>query len=163
MKWLLSFGLLLVLALGGLIIAPNFMDWNKYKGEAAAQVLKFTGLKLSIDGDVSLALLPSPRIYLENVKIADPTDEKQVLAAFKMLDVRVALGALLEGRVDVSSVHLDQPQVRLIQNASGKFNFMTPEIDSLMNSGASEEGAPANKAFAVSFNEISIEKGSFLY
>ena len=62
MKWLVSLGVILVLLLGAAVVAPNFIDWNQYKSTAEKQATELTGLELKVGGDVSLALLPSPRV-----------------------------------------------------------------------------------------------------
>ncbi|MEM7650913.1 MAG: AsmA family protein [Pseudomonadota bacterium] len=169
MKWLLGIFSLIVVVLGGLAFAPSFFDWNQYKEPALKQVADLTGLNVSIGGDVSLALLPSPRVYLENVKLKDPTDTggEKDMAALEMLDVRVALMPLFQGKAVVNSVHLEKPQILLSKNAEGQFNFMTPKLEALMSAkdaaAAGNAGAPADASFAISFDSISIDDGVFIY
>lgn len=168
MKWLFAFVSLIVVAVAGLAIAPSFFDWNQYKGPALEQVEGLTGYKVQIGGDVSLVLLPSPRVYLEDVRVADPSDAsgETTLAAFKMLDVRVALAPLFQGKVAVNSIHLDGPQVALSKNADGRFNFMTPKVEALMGAKKAVDGAgtaQSGQDFSLSFDSVSIEDGSFSY
>ena len=169
MKWLFAILSLFVLLLAGLAIAPSFFDWNQYKDPALKQVAELTGHDVSIGGDISLALLPSPRVYLEQVSVKDPSDKQgeKTLASFDLLDVRVGLMPLFKGQAVVNSIHLEKPQVRLSKNADGEFNFMTPKLETLMgakdalSSGA--EGQAQSSQFSVSFENISIEDGAFTY
>jgi uncharacterized protein involved in outer membrane biogenesis len=150
-----------VLVGGGLLAAPGFVDWNQYKAEAMAQAKALTGLGVEINGDVSVAILPTPRIYLQDVVVrgpADPADKPVV--SLRMLDVRVSLLSLLAGKVVVNSFNLDTPQVRLVKGADGRFNYQTPEIDALM--AAKEDGA-STQSVAVAFENISIESGLLVY
>lgn len=55
---------LFVMLLIGLAVAPSFFDWNKYKEPILQQVAELTGHNVRIEGDISLALLPSPRVFL---------------------------------------------------------------------------------------------------
>ena len=169
MKWLFALFSLLIVAVVGLAVAPSFFDWNKYKDPALKQVADLTGYDVSIGGDISLALLPSPRVYLENVSVKDPSDQKgeAVLAAFDLLDVRVGLLPLFQGQAAVQTVRLEKPQVAIIKDKDGRFNFMTDKVERLMNGKkALDQGqgtAPTSdeKKVALSFENIEIEDGTF--
>ena len=52
-----------VLLLVGAVVAPSFVDWNKYKTQIVEQVKNATGLDVTVGGDLSLAVLPSPVSY----------------------------------------------------------------------------------------------------
>ncbi|MCB9983193.1 MAG: AsmA family protein [Rhodospirillales bacterium] len=168
MKWLFAFLSLVVVVLAVLAIAPSFFDWNQYKEPALKQIEGITGYNVQIGGDVSLALLPSPRVYLEDVRVADPADAsgEKTLAAFKKLDVRVELSPLFHGKVGVNTVYLDTPQISLSKNAEGRFNFMTPKVEAMMSAKQAVDGAnkgQAGRKFSLSFDGVSINDGSFLY
>ena len=168
MKWLFAVLSLFVILIGALAVAPSFFDWNEYKKPALEQVANVTGLEMSVDGDVSLAILPSPRVYLEKVSVKDPTDTQgqKLLASFELLDVRVGLIPLLQGKAVVNSIHLDQPEVALSRDAKGRFNFMTPELDAMMAAkdvvDSSEEDHGAQK-LSVSFEDVSVNDGAFTF
>ena len=53
---------LIVLLLLAVAIGPRFIDWNSYKGRVAEAVREVTGRDLTIDGDMSLSLFPSPTL-----------------------------------------------------------------------------------------------------
>lgn len=162
MKRFIIIPAVLVLLIGGLVAAPNFVDWNSYKAQALTQAKTLSGLDVDINGNISLALLPSPRVYVEDVVVKDPNpaSDKPILA-LKRLDVRIALLPLLSGQVVVNSFNLEEPQVRLTKNAEGKFNYSTPEIEALMAQKPSEDAQ--KQPVAVSFQNISIEHGQFYY
>ncbi len=168
MKWLVSIGALLGLLIIGLLMAPSFYDWNQYKQPAIEQIKTATGYDVSINGDISLALLPSPRVYAEQVRVNDPNAKGKAdapaLLAFELLDVRVALMPLLSGDVSITSVNLKEPQIYVSQDAQGEYNFMTDELKSLSEGKAGGDGKPAkSQAFDVSFDTIRVYGGQVTY
>ncbi len=169
MKWLFAVFSLFVMLLIGLAVAPSFFDWNKYKEPILQQVAELTGHNVRIEGDISLALLPSPRVFLADVMVLDPSDKagEKVFAAFKQLDVRAQLMPLFNGQVVVRSVRLEAPQVSLFKDVDGRFNFMTPKLEAMVNAkkalSAGEKVSSGAQKFAVSFEDISIENGVFEY
>ena len=167
MKWLFAFFSIIVVLLVGLAVAPSFFDWNQYKEPAIQQVKQIAGLDVKVEGDVSLALLPSPRVYLEKVSVADPREGvSDNFASFDVLDVRVGLLPLFKGQAQVHSVHLEKPVVSLHKNAEGRFNFVTPKIQAMMDGKKALGGgsqSPKAQKFKISFEEISIEDGAFTY
>lgn len=62
---------LVVVLVGGLLLGPNLIDWNTHKDRITAEVRKQTGRELSIDGDVSLTLVPVPALSLGGVALAN--------------------------------------------------------------------------------------------
>ncbi len=163
MKRLFTVFSIVVVLIAGLAIAPSFFNWDKYKAPALKQIEDMTGLNVAVNGDISLAILPSPRVYLEMVNVKDPSDQSGArdLASFEMLDVRVALMPLLSGNVAVQSVHLKKPQINISKNEQGRFNFMTPKIEAMMAGKSDDTNAQTNKKKAeLSFDAISIEDGA---
>ena len=63
MKWLL-YGLtgLFVALIVGLFVAPGFVDWDVYRDRIAHHIHLRTGYDVKIEGPVSVALLPKPRM-----------------------------------------------------------------------------------------------------
>ena len=79
-----------VVLLAVALVAPGFMDWNQYKGQAQQQVKTYTGLDLELAGDIGFTILPSPRFMAEGVTIKAPEGSKsETLVAFERLDVNV--------------------------------------------------------------------------
>ena len=70
-KLIIGIVALIVLAVGAVLIVPGFLDWNRYKPDIAAAVEQQTGRKLAIDGDIDLRILPSPRLSVAGVRLAN--------------------------------------------------------------------------------------------
>ena len=62
--------LLVVLAIAAVLIGPGLVDWDRYKDQVTARIGTVTGLRVAIDGDMDLALLPRPTFKASGVRIA---------------------------------------------------------------------------------------------
>ncbi|MGH8432358.1 MAG: AsmA family protein, partial [Solimonas sp.] len=100
-----------------LLVLPLLIDINAYKPEIVAEVKRETGRELSIDGPISLSLLPFPTVRLEGVRFAD-------LVQAKSIAVQPSLLALLTGRLEASAVNVVEPRVALQVDANGQPNWM---------------------------------------
>lgn len=132
--------LVFVLVLGGLLIGPSFVDWNRYKLQIVEKVAAATGYQVEISGDLSLAVLPAPQVRIDGVSVAAPrpgTD--QTLLSMKRAEVRVALLPLLEKRFVVERIRFIEPDVRLEILKDGRGSWMTDKL-----SGAAQIGAAAD-------------------
>ncbi|GAB4225978.1 MAG: AsmA family protein [Kiloniellaceae bacterium] len=115
---------LILLVVGGLLVLPNFWDWNGEKGRIAALVREHTGRDLQIAGDVSLRLLPTPAFSAGEVTLANiEGGSAPAMVRLDELQIRVALAPLLRGDVLVESVTLVRPQVLLEVLADGRANW----------------------------------------
>ena len=96
------------------IIGPSFVDWNKYKPQIITQVKNTTGLDVKIDGDLSLAVLPSPRLKVEGLSVAAPRKIRfENLLAMESAQVSVAIMPLLQKKVEVQTITLIQPDIQI--------------------------------------------------
>lgn len=153
---------LLIVAVIGLLVAPGFIDWSKYKDQGLAQVKTMTGYDVTIGGDFSLAFLPFPHVNAEQVKVVNPAVSNDPLASFDKLSVSVALMPLLSKQVQVDEITLVKPVFDLRIGQDGKGNWLSPEIEAMMSKGGKASSAPSKQA-EVSFDQITIEKGNFRF
>lgn len=164
-RYYIAIPVILALVLGALIAAPGFVDWNAYKDRARTQISTTTGYDVELRGDISLALLPTPRVYVADVFVKDPASSSPdaALATLGRLDVRVAFWPLLGGKIAVDSIYLEKPEVHLSKNAEGRFNFMTPELEAMAGQKSEAQKERDKGAFSVSVKQIGVSKGSFSY
>lgn len=166
MKKIISIVLLvLVLVVGGLILGPGFVDWNKYKPEILSQLQSVTGHEYTIAGNIELAIVPMPRVKIENLSVAMPgTLGGATIASLEKAAVYVELMPLLQKRIVVKSVELVKPVFNLGVRADGTAVWMTPELQQKVDAGKT---APAQSSGdfgnAISLNEIKITDGAFTY
>ena len=90
-------GVVVIILLGSFLV-PHFINWNEYKAEIAAGVKSATGRDISIGGDLSVRILPTPALTVNDFSIANTdgaTNPKMV--KLDALQVRVSLLPLLSG------------------------------------------------------------------
>lgn len=161
-KVLIGLGAVVVLVIVAILVGPSFYDWNSLKPDIAAQAKKLTGRDLAIDGDISLAILPSPRLQAEKVRFANiEGGSVPDMATLDALAVHVALVPLLSGEVQVESVSLVRPTIVLERLADGRVNWQVAgtETDAAAPAGQTDSGA----AMDVRLDRLEIEDGTLIY
>ncbi|MFZ5609540.1 MAG: AsmA family protein [Pseudomonadota bacterium] len=146
----LAFALILAIAL----VAPSFVDWNRYRGAVTGLVADATGRAVTIDGDLSFAVLPTPHLAAASVTIANaPGFSPAPMVRIARLHVAVALLPLLAGEVEVKRLVLKAPHILLEKDAAGRGNWRMAE-------GVAD--APA-KTPAIGIDDLVIEDGVLAY
>ncbi|MGH1399441.1 MAG: AsmA family protein, partial [Alphaproteobacteria bacterium] len=162
MRFVIGFFTVVALLIVGFLVAPSFIDVSKYKDQGLAQVKAFTGYEVTIDGDFSFGILPSPHVKAEQVAIVNPAVSAEAFASFDALSVSVNLMPLLSKRVEVSEVTLVKPDIRLATDKDGKGNWISPEIE-VMSAGKADKPKAGGAAPEVSFDRITIKDGAFAF
>jgi uncharacterized protein involved in outer membrane biogenesis len=165
-KLIIGIVALIVLAVGAVLIVPGFLDWNRYKPDIAAAVEQQTGRKLAIDGDIDLRILPSPRLSVAGVRLANLAGAADPdMVSLQALEVHIALAPLFSGRVQVTSFTLVKPRVSLEILAGGKANWdlapagAAPAGSTPATGGSSGGGSPV----AVQLDGADIVDGAVIY
>ncbi len=123
-KLAIGLAVLLIVVIGALLVGPSLIDWNKYTDEITAQVEKATGRKVLIGGPVSVQVLPSPRLHVADVHLANIAGSADArMASLESLEVRVSTLPLLRGTVRVETVRLVNPTILLERLADGRVNW----------------------------------------
>ncbi|WP_114860539.1 AsmA family protein [Azospirillum brasilense] len=163
MKRFLIAALILVgLLVAAVLIVPSVVDWNAYKAQIAERVSAATGREVELRGDIGLSLLPAPALTVRDARLANaPGGSEQDMARLKELDVRVALGPLLSGHIQVQSIRLIDPTFLFETLPDGRFNW------DLSGAGRPEGGARSGSgdglASAVSFDQVTVQNGTIQY
>ena len=125
------FGILLVIAVAGLLAAPFVVDWNSYRADLEAYGKKLTGRSVKIEGPVSVRLFPWPSLTAEKVTIANPAGlDTPDFANIRRVVVRMTLAGLVRGGIDVESVDIEEPTIHLERLATGEGNWLfSPSAD----------------------------------
>ncbi len=152
---------LVVVLVGGLLFGPNLIDWNTHKDRIAAEVRKQTGRALSIDGDVSLTLVPVPALSLGGVALANVEGgSPEPMIALKALRVRVALLPLLGGTIQVERISLVEPSILLEVLPDGRRNW---DFGGSGSGGATGLGGGQGGGMDIRLDDFSIESGTLVY
>jgi hypothetical protein len=109
----LRFTLVAAAALIGLLLAsawliPPALDWNRFRDEISAIASSTLRRDVHIDGPITLVLLPQPVLTAQKVRVdgGNPNESGSVVISAAQLRLRIALGALLAGRIDARELVL---------------------------------------------------------
>ncbi|MDR3437686.1 AsmA family protein [Telmatospirillum sp.] len=109
----------IVVLFGALLVAPSLIDWTSYKDGLAARLEAVIGRRVSIDGAISLALLPSPTFVAERVRLADGA-EGDIAVTVPRLELRPQLLPLIRGRVEIATLVLQSPDIHFRRWPQGR-------------------------------------------
>ena len=160
---LIALGCLVVVLVAGALIAPSFIDWNKYKDPIQAEAERLTGRDVSVGGHLSFSILPSPALSADDVRIANiPGAKAEDFARLKALRVKVAFLPLLSGHIQVKQITLVEPKISLEVTADGTRNWV------FANAGAEpaaqdQAGGGRGLLQAVRLDNFVIENGDITF
>lgn len=123
-RLLLTVALLVAGLLGAAMLLPRLVDADTLRKMLIIAVRNHTGRELTVQGDVRIALLPRPAVVLPGLSLADaPGFGPEPFASLGGARINLRLWPLLRRRLEVASVQLDRPQLRLTVNARGRSNW----------------------------------------
>ncbi len=145
-KLLVVVAVLVVLLVGAVVAAPFLIPSETIKAQLTTQVENATGRKLSVGGDIDLAVLPNLAVDLRDVSFANvPDSDVADMVTLKELKVGLKLLPLLRGAVEISQFVLVEPVIHLEVDADGKGNWVfdnaggsAGQDDSTGDAGASD-------------------------
>ncbi len=153
-----------VVGLAALLLAPSFIDWNQQKARITQQIFDATGERVAIEGDVSLALLPTPRLSAAGVRAGAEGEPDRL--TLKSLDLQVALAPLLGGEIEVASLVMVEPVILYQVDEQGRDNWLPARGDGSSDAaanGASAASGQGNSDLALRVHALKIEDGTLIY
>jgi uncharacterized protein involved in outer membrane biogenesis len=153
---IVAVAVIVVLVAVAAILAGNV---DKYRPRVQAELQQKLGRQVTI-GHLGLRLLPLS-IRAEGVTVGEAPSfaSSKPFATAKNLYVSVGLFSLLRGSPEVKNLVLDQPQIELIHNRAGVWNFSTIGGASTPSAGGPSAGGTSGGGTAVSLNELKINDG----
>jgi len=170
-KWLaIIVGGMIVLIILILLIAPAFIDINKYKPEIEKLVAENTGCPLTLGGDLDLSLFPWAGVSLTDVQLGNPKGfEEKELVSVKSFEVRVKFLPLLSKDIQLKRFILEGARIVVVKNKDGRLNLQAigkkadapqKEKKAAAPAGSGGTGLPIK---SLTVGELSVTKGSVLY
>lgn len=168
LKWaLVGLAVVVVLVLGALLALPLLLDTpavQTYAAQAASHALgrpvKFQGL--------SISALPLPTVKLRGLQVAeDPSFGPGPFITVAEGRMRIRIRPLLQGRVELADLTLEEPRIHVVEDAAGRLNVATlgggapPAPTGPPRVGTSRPGVAA--ASAVVLSRVRIVKGAIDY
>lgn len=134
-----------------LLIAPNFVDWNRFKPEVEKGFEAATGRQIAIVGELSFKLLPAPALSVSQVSLANVAwAANPSFLQLDSLDIRLKLIPLLSKDFKVTSLVLVGGKINLERDRDGNGNWA--ELF------AAEEGAEKTKENQVAFDSFILKR-----
>src|ERR1700733_1697958 len=140
-----------------LVAAVLLMDWDLFKGPIARVVSAKTGRSVSISGHLHAHLWSStPTLSAEGVRVANPPWEvSRPLLQLQRLQVQIELRPLFTGHLILRRVEIDQPDLYLHQESSGRANWTDA------NTAPTSATQTASKPFNLpAIHELIIQSGT---
>ncbi len=124
-KFVVAVAIVLLLLVGMIFILPFLLDLNRYRDQYLPFLEEALHRKVAVE-DVRLTLFPKLGVQLKDVVIADdPAFSVEPFMAVPSVQVTVRWMPLLQRRVQVESVLIEKPSVRVIRSSNGQLNIAT--------------------------------------
>lgn len=146
MKILKIVGIVIAVIIVAALALPFLIDVNTFRPEIQSELTTALGRQVTV-GNLHLSLLAGS-VGADDVSIADdPVFSKQAFVSAKSLDVGVEMVPLIFSKsLHVTELVLNQPQVSLLKNASGRWNFSSLGSKSAPAAPAPRAAAPEKSA-----------------
>ena len=157
----IALAILVALVLAGLVLAPQFIDLNRFKGPIAAELAAQTGRAVELRGPLGLSLLPRPTVTARDVRLANPPGAAvEDMVRLRAIEVKLAFWPLLARRVEVRSATLVEPEIDVerMADGGGNWRFQRPA-----SPAAGEPNRPSPMMQALAIDHLTIENGAVTY
>jgi AsmA protein len=153
-KTLVIVGIVILLLMGVVAALPLLVDVNRFKPTLETDLSTALGRHVQI-GNIQLALFGGS-VTVDNISIADdPAFGGAPFLQAKQFAAGVALGPLIfSKKLEVSSFTITEPQVTLLRNPSGAWNF------SSLGAGSKPKSDSTSTPADISVQKISIVNGT---
>jgi AsmA protein len=149
---LIIIGVLIVLVL----VAPFLIPVNQFRPTIEEKTSTALGRKVQL-GNLSLSLL-SGSLSAENLSIGDdPKFRSSPFLTAKSLKVGIEIMPLIFSKtINVTGVTIDRPQVMLLRNAAGQWNY------SSLGGSSAKSSSPSNSFANFSVKKLELRDGSII-
>jgi hypothetical protein len=141
-KFMVAVAIVLVLLGAIILMLPFLLDLNRYRDQYLPILEQALHRKVEVE-DVRLTLFPTLGVQLRQVVVADdPTLSSKPFLTVPSVQVAVQWKPLLQRRIEVESVLIENPILQVIRSEKGDFNTST--IGKISTSGeiSSEKAEP---------------------
>ena len=131
----------LAVVFAGLFILPRAIDWEPHKARLAGFLAEATGREVVLGGPLEIALLPQPMLVAQQFRLGNAPGAvaPHMLEARRIL-VTLSWSALLQGRIELAQVIVDEPRLVLEPGADGEPNWRLRLPEGWAGQGATAPG-----------------------
>ncbi len=117
------FALLSAAAAAVFVVVPR-IPVDHFKPEINAKLTQVLGRQVSIDGPLRLRVVPQLAVSIQDVKIENFAGGSQpLMARIEALNLQASFFPLLQGRIDVGAIVLNEPNILLEVGRDGQANW----------------------------------------
>src|SRR5215831_8790890 len=122
-KILIGAGVLAAVLIAGVAAVLTLVDVNQFRGPIQAELERQLQRRVTL-GDMGLRLFPLS-VRIDNFSVAQTPQygSSSPFLAARELRISAGLFALLQKRIEVTSLRLVEPALELIKNREGLWNF----------------------------------------
>jgi uncharacterized protein involved in outer membrane biogenesis len=127
-----------LIAIAGFLFAvafltPRFFNPDRYRPEVISYFEQSTGKKVELER-LTLTLLPNVTVHLDGFGVkSPPLFPPSYIVKIARADAVLDFWALLHRKVVIRSLVLDDPEIDLVSDPDGPWNFQNPETASSKN------------------------------
>jgi len=163
-KYLYGFFAFLALVVAALFLVPLALDWERFRPEITEGIEAATGRTLEIEGAIEVSILPAPTIRVTDLRIAGaPGAASPDLVRVESLDLALALGPLLGGKLAVTSLELVEPVFELQRLADGRPSWLVEREDAPSTGGDAAGDAEGGGLVLARIDSATVRKGVIVY
>lgn len=170
-KWVCILGaIFVVVVIAALLIAPRFVNVQKYKPQIEKKVSEATGRPFTLGGNLNLSLFPWIGVSLNDLHMGNPPGFKEKdFVSVKSFEVRVKLLPLLSKNIQVKRFVVVEPRIFLEKLKNGKGNWEglgkpSGKVKTPMKKKVTKEKAGAGLPIkSLNVGEFSISKASLVW
>lgn len=153
---------LIIILIIALVVAVNVINPNKFKPLISKKVYEATGRELTMTGDLKWSIFPLG-ININDVSLSNSKDfAKQTFLSVQHASVYARLLPLIVGKVEVSSIKVNNLTINLMKNKAGQNNWAmtsnspTEKVDTSANKEAANNQTVWGKISIPSINAKNI-------
>ena len=151
---------ILAIVVVALLVAPWFINVDRYKPRIASAIENATGRHVEI-GEIHASLFPWIGVRLKNVNLDNLQGfSSRPFASIDDLDIKVALLPLFSKRLEIKRFEVDGFSLSLERNASGEGNWQGlggPSTQDAAASAAGNAGQPASGSIPTALTALTAE------
>jgi uncharacterized protein involved in outer membrane biogenesis len=139
-----------------LVAILALLDWDMLRGPIARIASTKSGRTVTIPGHLRVHLWSStPTLTIEDLRVANPSWElPRPLLQLQRLQIQIELSQLFRGHLVLRRLEIDQPDLYLHQEKSGRANWTNDNV------APTNPNAPAPKPFSLpAIHELIIQSG----
>ena len=163
-KFLIGIAVVVVVLIGAAIAVPFLVPVEQYKGRIEAEVTKRTGRAFHIEGPVSLSLLPTLAVELNEVSFAGPPGARAAeMARLSKLELELKPWPLLSGKIEIDKLVLREPHIALEVDSQGRPNWVLENQAAQAPAPAEPTGQQGGGLPELHFGEVELVDGKVSY